>query len=384
MKILIVTFSSEINGGANRSLLSVIKGLKEKNHDIKVIVPRKTGKFNDELTKENIPWSYCKYYRMGARPFKGIGKIISKLIVYAKFVQQLFASKKLLRIIKKERYDVIYTNTILPYLGLFAAKKKNIPSVMHDREQLDGTTVHQIKNYEKFLYNHNNKIIVISSDLKRQWERRGFNEKISLVLNGIPIEKVKKSKQLIKDNFNLLLTARITSGKHQIDALKALKILKDKGIENIKLFFAGTELENRDFEYKKLLENFIKNNSLEKNVEFLGEIDDISKFREKMNVELMCNPTEPFGRVTVEGMRSGLIVIGVNAGGTQDIIINDVNGLLYEKNNILDLAEKIEKVYLDNEYRLRLADKAYKYSQNHFTVEENVNNIEKVLLDVIN
>ena len=121
----------------------------------------------------------------------------------------------------------------------------------------------------------------------------------------------------------------------------------------------------------------MKNNNLENDVTFCGEVKNMAELRRGMNVELMCNPNEPFGRVTVEGMRSGLVVIGINSGGTKDIIIDNENGLLYE--NCEDLANKIEYVYKNENYRKELAKKAYEYSQTHFTVEENVNKIEQVL-----
>lgn len=384
MKILVLTHRSNFSGGANRSLLAVLKGLRDKGHQIDVILPKETGELNDALTMENIPWWHCQYYRMGAKPFSGPMRIISYSILYGKYIHHKIKGIEIYNKIKNNDYDVVYTNTILPYCGLFAAKKLNIPSVIHDREPLDGTNVPQIIGYEKFLYNHANKIIVISSDLKNQWKKRGLTDKIVLITNGIPVEDIPLSEQKEIDGiFNIVLTARISPTKHHIDALKALKILVDRGITNIKLSFAGTEGEKSDAEYKKSLLKFIGENRLEDNVEFLGEVKDMGKLRSQMNVELMCNPDEPFGRVTVEAMRSGLIVIGVAAGGTLDIVVDGENGLFYKKNDVDDLANKIYTVYSDEKFRKELAQKAIQYGNSHFTMEENVNAIEKVLLEAV-
>lgn len=384
MKILVLTHRSNFSGGANRSLLAVLKGLRDKGHQIDVILPKASGELNDALTKENILWWHCQYYRMGAKPFSGPLKVISYSILYGKYIHHAIKGMEIYNRIKNEEYDVVYTNTILPYCGLFAAKKMNLPSVIHDREPLDGTDVPQILGYEKFLYNHADKIIVISSDLKKQWEKRGLKDKIVLITNGIPVQNVPLSTQeKVDGNFNILLTARIAPMKHHFDALKALKLLIDQGVTHIKLFFAGSEGEKSDTEYKKSLLGYISENGLERNVVFLGEVKDMGKLRSQMNVELMCNPDEPFGRVTVEGMRSGLIVIGVDAGGTLDIISDGENGLLYKKNDVNDLAQKIYKVYDDTEFRKDLSKKAIQYGNSHFTMEENVDAIERVLLGVI-
>lgn len=379
MKILVLTHRSNFSGGANRSLLAVLKGLKAKGHEIDVILPKASGELNDALTQEKINWWHCQYYRMGAKPFSGPLMLLSYIILYGKYIHHMIKGQEIYNKIKNEKYDVIYTNTILPYCGLFAAKKLGIASVIHDREPLDGTNVPQIYGYERFLYDHADKIIVISSDLKHQWEKRNLKDKITLITNGIPLQKVQLSTQQEIGDFNILLTARIAPMKHHFDALKALKKLKDKGINDVKLYFAGSEGEKSDLGYRKSLEDFIASNDLQRNVTFLGEVKDMGKLRSEMNVELMCNPDEPFGRVTVEGMRSGLVVIGVNAGGTVDIIVNEVNGLLYEKDDIDDLVNKILKVYNDTGYRKELAEKAVEYSNSHFTMEENINKIEEVL-----
>lgn len=384
MKILVFTHRTNFSGGANRSLLNVLQGLKQNNNEIKVVLPKKKGELNDALSENKIDWEYCNYYRMGAKPFlKGPLKIFAYLILYSKLIHHFFASKKVLKKIKNEKYDVVYMNTILPYVGIFVSKKLNIPLVIHDREPLDGTDVPQIINYEKFLYDNSQKIIVISSDLQHQWEKRGLKEKITLINNGIVTPMLSKSDQSNKENFNILLTARITESKHQIDALRALKILKRDKNCNYKLYFAGSYGEKCDASYKEKLDKFIKENNLSEDVIFLGEVKNISEIRKDMNVELMLNPDEPFGRVTVEGMRSGLIVIGVNAGGTKDIIIDEVNGLFYEKDNIDDLVSKIKKVYNDEEYRKKLANSAYEYGNNHFTMEENVKKIENTLRETV-
>ena len=55
MKILVLTHRSNFSGGANRSLLAVLKGLRDKGHQIDVILPKETGELNDALTMENIP-----------------------------------------------------------------------------------------------------------------------------------------------------------------------------------------------------------------------------------------------------------------------------------------------------------------------------------------
>ena len=87
-----------------------------------------------------------------------------------------------------------------------------------------------------------------------------------------------------------------------------------------------------------------------------GEVKNMYALREKMSIELMCSNAEPFGRVTVEGMRAGLVVIGSNSGGTRDIIQENVTGLLFKPGDEQDLADKIEYYLSHDKEREEIAD----------------------------
>ena len=312
MRILVFTHRTNFSGGANRSLLAVLIGLKGKGHEITGVLPRKKGALNNALDKVGIEWIYVRYYRMGAKAHTGIKALISKLILKGKYAHHYMASVQSVKKLKNEKFDVVYMNTILPYIALFTAKRLRIPVVIHDRESLDTSRVSQIPDFEKFLSDNSKKIIAISRDLKEQWFARGFEDNIVMINNGIPFQECEISKQEKDNGFHLLLTARISYMKHHDDALNALVELRKRGYSDIHLHFAGSYGEKSDSEYKEYLDKIISKNSLGEVVTFHGEVSDMNQLRQQMNVELMCNPNEPFGRVTVEGMRSGLVVIGIN------------------------------------------------------------------------
>lgn len=60
------------------------------------------------------------------------------------------------------------------------------------------------------------------------------------------------------------------------------------------------------------------------------------------DVVLVCSTFETFGRVAVEAQKCGLPLILSDVGANPERIEDGVNGLLYQKGNIAELAEKIE------------------------------------------
>jgi glycosyltransferase involved in cell wall biosynthesis len=55
----------------------------------------------------------------------------------------------------------------------------------------------------------------------------------------------------------------------------------------------------------------------------------------------MASVTETYGYVTIEAMASGVPVVGAKAGGTAEIITDQVTGLHFENKNYEDLATKL-------------------------------------------
>lgn len=386
MKILVVAHDSNFSGGANRSLFMVLSKLKrEYNVDIDVLLPSKKGELNKKLTEEGIKWFSYKYFGV-VSGIRHDGKDILRYIkIYIGYFIEHFLSIYLSHKLKKEKYELVYTNTRLPIVGAKIAKRLNIPHICHVREF---GTVKPLWGWwrHKDIYKMSSKIICISQALANTFTEKVPSDKIVTIYNGIdsPL-KLKKGYNSKSKVLNLILVGRLVPDKGQEEAIKAINILVKKNIKNIKLHIVGSSPKRTHISwYAERLEKMVKELSLEEYVEFHGEVKKMTELREKMDVELMCAICETFGRVTVEGMRSGLLVIGTNTGATPEIIENEKTGILYEQGNEYSLAEKIEKVYNNREHYMKIVEQGYKFSQVNYTPEKNVKEIYKIMKETVN
>lgn len=381
MKILAFTPYKSMIGGANRSLLMVLKGLKEEyNHDILVAVPGEDT-FSKALEENGIRYITAPIHEVGGvfgSPLKLVlRKIKNNLLAIAerknakKFAQNF-----------NEDFDIVYINDNSAYFGSVFARIKNLPYVWHFRSFARKNTEYAkdvVKSYEKCCA-----IITISDGMKEQLnENKSYdNTNIVRIHNGIPLDGAEKSLQTRENGFHFVQCGRITKDKGHIDSISAIGELKKQGIEDIYLHIVGAAPSGHEA-YFESIKAMVVELGLEKQVSFEGTRNDMPDFRKNMNGELMCSLCEPFGRVTLEGMRSGLVVIGSNTGGTPEIITDKETGLLYKQGDYIDLAEKIRKVYDDEGYAKALADKAYEFSTTHFTPEINIKEIERVLKEAV-
>lgn len=385
MKMLVVAHDSNFSGGANRSLYMVLTKLKnEYGVEIEVLLPKKTGQLNEKLTQAGIPWFSHTYFGV----VSGIRNDGKDILRYGKVYIGYLIEKTLAYRLKKKLadrgYDLVYTNTRLPFVGAQIARLLHIPHVCHVREFGTTKPLWGFWDYNA-MYEMSDRIICISQALKDKFTEYVPEDKLVVIHNGIdsplglPCDFDRQ-----KETFDMILTGRLVPDKGHEDAIKAMKRLSDKGYHNIKLHIVGSSPSRTHIEwYAQKIRQLVSQLGLDGNVIFHGEIHDMISIRKEMDVELMCAICETFGRVTVEGMRSGLTLIGSNTGGTLEIIQDGKTGLLYEQGNEKDLADKIELLYDNADYRKELAKNGYDYAQDHFTPDSNVSSIYTVLSEVV-
>lgn len=365
MNIIVFTYKADISGGSNRSLLSILEILVKEGHQVTLVLPKKTGQMYNAANKIGVKCIYQPYGRICAKKCKGI-KIISQYIkLYGKLIWDYFQT-----IIRASKYrqlspDIIYSNGTIIHAGRMLAKRLNLPHVWHIREFIGKDQLMPLNIYQ-MMNNGTTKFILISNDLYKVYNQHITQDKLIMISNGIKyIEQPPKIKH---DGLNLLLTARICQDKRQIDAIEAMNLIcNEKDINDIHLYFAGSCVTNTDQSYKELALSLIRKYKLEQRITFLGEVKDMSSLRQNMDIELLCSSREAFGRVTVEAMRSSLVVIASNAGGTPDIVTNGYNGYVYEPGNIQELSNNVVRLYNNRDLLNKISFIAHEFSKNHFT-----------------
>lgn len=90
------------------------------------------------------------------------------------------------------------------------------------------------------------------------------------------------------------------------------------------------------------------------NLSFMGKQNNMGAWFQAADLQVHPSYTEGLGSVILEGMQSGLPVIGSRAGGIPDIIEHQITGLLIEPGDADSLAEAIVTIQQDAELRSRL------------------------------
>lgn len=363
--------------GASLSLKNVTEELSERGHNVYVIYPTKSQYLNP--LSDTVNNLYVRAYSMR---IKTSSHFIDKIKYFIKSIFNLFSIHKAYKILKNSNIDVIHINGIDNEVGAKVAKKVECPYVWHIRAFLEEDLEVTLFN-KKLMYNllrDASELIGISNSICEKYANL-LNKEVRLIYNGVPIEDyaVEDDHAFKNECIKMQIAGRITEKKGQMDAVKAVEILKKRG-HNLRLQLFGYGVDNY---YDNLL-SYLEDNGLQENVSIVEYTNDLRSFRKNTDIGLVTSVNEAFGRVTIENFLSKMICIGANTGGTKELIGENF-GFLYEQGNPDSLANIIEYVINpeNSSEVLKKVKSAYEFSISNFSIERVVDELLNVYRNII-
>jgi len=435
MKILYIITQSEL-GGAQKNVLDLAVGLKNKHTILVAAGPDGNGRFFEELRKNQIFCVRLKYLRRAINPYFDL--------------RGLLEIKKL---IKKEQPDVLHLHSskagVLGSLAGYLCSKKKSNVLLSDDRKLDASIFGSSDNtmmkiiytvhgavftaafsamaqkiflwLEKYTAKFKDKIICVSTNDKKLWLEYGAatESKLIVVRNGIDagkigfLEKENSREKLSKlldvrhprlpsaspppdsqaralragqaiggqansNDKNLKIVGTIANfypEKGLAYLIKAAKIMNKNAMAPEAIFVVIGEGRER-----KMLGNMIRERNLENRFFLVGAVPDAAKYLKAFDVFALPSIKEGFPYVLLEAMSAGLPVVSSLVGGTPEIIKNGEDGFLILSKNPKILAERIADILDNPELAEKLSRKAEEKVR-EFSVERMIAETERVYLE---
>lgn len=258
--------------------------------------------------------------------------------------------KELSSIIRDEAIDIVHARSRVPAIIAFFACKST--------RKIFITTAHGY--YRKHAFSEVmgwGRFVIVASNIMARHMARDFGvpyERLRLIPRGVDLDRFKfrDPDGHIPKEFTIGMVSRITPLKGHVDFIKAISILY-RQIPQLKVLIAGDAPKAK---YREELELLTRRLGLSRTIEFLGAKEDVPAVMGQLDVLVSATVTpEAFGRAIIEAQAAGVPVVSTRVGGVVDIIEDGRNGLLAAANDPGDLADKILKIYKDNELAERLA-----------------------------
>ncbi|QUG86585.1 glycosyltransferase [Bacillus nitratireducens] len=373
--ILVASFDMEV-GGVERSLISMLEGFDYKKYAVDLMLYRHQGDFMELVCNkvnllDEVP-QYTTFRKSIGETLKdkeygiGFSRILSKIntrftgkakgIVETGYYQMQLMWKYATPFLPKldKEYDVAISYLWPHYFVADKVKaKKKIAWIHTDYSIIETDIEMDLKVWNKFDY-----IVAVSEACKKS-----FLKKYSSLKNKVIVMENITSPQFIRDmaneeidtpmlldnRFKVITVARLSHAKGIDNAVRALRILKDKGYENIAWYVVGYGGD------ETMIKNLIRDLKLENSFVLLGK--QINPYPYIKEADLYVQPSRYEGKAVTVGEAQILAkpVLITNYTTANSQVKNGVDGYITEL-SVEGIADGIEKLYRDATVRKQLAN----------------------------
>ncbi len=349
-------------GGARRAVLEFGKQLKNNNTIDLYYLDDKPEKYINEI------FNITRFIHFTPKTWAGHNW---KIKLYKDFIELFkiyIIHKKLAREIDKKGYDFVFVHgskyTQAPFLLRFLKTK----SVYYCQEPL------------RMVYEELFDITHTLSFERRTYER--LTRKIRKIIDS---QNVHNASILLA---NSQFTRKNIKKAYNLDAIVCYmgvdisRFHPEKCNKKYDILFIGSMEEIDGYELLQKAITFMKKAPRVRYVlrekEWISDDAVMRRLYSSSRLLTCLGYKEPFGLLPIEAQACGIPVIAVNEGGYKDTVINNVTGLLIQRDPRV-LSKTIDQILSDQKKINNLGDNAFKNVQKNWTWEKSSENLLKII-----
>lgn len=297
---------------------------------------------------------------------------------------------RLVKIIREEKISFVHANDYIGnQYGVIASRLAGVPIISHVRLILGPRAIRN-----SFL-RYADHLIANSNTVAHALESAGISkDRISVVWNGVDSKafspnsdhggrKFRDCLGVPDKGFLIGYIGRIhyTKGIHTL--IQAMTEVVKNG-PGAMLIIVGDIVIDQSSEYLTRLKMLTQKLGLTDLVHFMPFQDNIRAVYDAVDLVVLPSLAEPFGRVLIEAMAMEKPVIGTRAGGAVEIVEDGITGLLVPPEDPYALAQAMFQLMKNREIAIRMAKMGRKRAETLFSIEENVERIQKIYKKKLN
>lgn len=259
---------------------------------------------------------------------------------------------------RKYDFELVYSNTLAVVVGAYWAKRHKIPHIWHIHEIFPGPKP-LVKFICDLMDSTTPRPIAVSHAVANHWQPLLKKSRVQVIHNGIPYgEFLAESRHpkakvgLPEDQLIIGMVGRVNPHKGQAFFVEMAQQIAKK-YSKVHFILVGDPFSG----YEPILEDLkkqIQDKKLEDRVSYLGYRTDVPDLMRAMDIFVLPSIfQDPFPTVVLEAMASALPVVATNSGGSTEMVVDGETGFLIPVGNVDFGVEKIEKLIVDPELRVK-------------------------------
>lgn len=348
-------------GGAEKQMLELIKGLLLKDYDITVFCYQSDICFFDELKTLNI--RYHANTRVRSR------------IALIRWLQNV---KYLRSFLAKEEFNILHTflfhNGII--VRLFSPSKyrnKVVYSVRNSYKSAPKIIRHFDKLLKDRSYNIYNSRKSLEEIFPNADKKSKFNHQV--IYNGYNHEKYFFSEAAVTGAITIGMIGRVTKQKNHLQLIRVLNNLDFNDELSIKLYIIG----DHELAESEKIKKYIAENNISYQLILLEAVSDVQEYYSRFNLFVLPSLYEGCPNVLFEAMLSKCLCLISEGANSDNFILDGVNGLVYDGTDLMlerKLMEALDSIKVGADKRM--LNLGYNYAYSNFSMNKMVESYHKV------
>ena len=374
-------------GGAERSLLELLQGLRSKpNFGFYpwVILPKSEGPLVDVLIKEKIPFDVVPMPDRILSVSRG-APLRSIFWFFASMTSVPGYFHALIKVLRQKKPDLIHTNAIKCHIiAVFLKIWVGVPVLWHLRDILrSGIALTMMRILCRF-----HGVYLVANSAASALPFNGLGKKVHVIHNGISLSKyISKPNRFfnrmagISDDIQIVgILGVLARWKGHFEFIQMAKKLIESDSSACFVIIGDAIYDTLgDDGYKEELVREVRRLGLEKRIIFSGFQEDSVRALNGLDVLVHASiQPEPFGRVVIEAMACGVPVVCSAAGGVLEIVKEGENGFLFVPGCIEEMVTKVQSLLGSIELRQRLSAHGQASVKSLFTLERHVEQVVEI------
>lgn len=228
------------------------------------------------------------------------------------------------------------------------------------------------------------RVIFPSAFMQAAFKEKGiYPLHVDVIYGAIDTKQYANGHKKQSGEMSFLYLGRLTEEKGVHTAIQAVgHLVREKGLNNIKLTIVG----DGEPAYKTYLQELAVQEGIDSLVNFLPAQpkEALPALYKQTDIFLFTSIwPEPFGRVIVEAMASGVAVVGTQVGGAREILAENVNALIFNPNDSQSLADRLQKLVQSPELRETLSKAGKEIAVREFDLQRMTCEIEMYLQSLV-
>jgi glycosyltransferase involved in cell wall biosynthesis len=169
---------------------------------------------------------------------------------------------------------------------------------------------------------------------------------------------------------------RLNPVKRQEDLVIAVNKARKLGAKNLRAVITG------EGPSRSMLEQLVRSHSLEQEIIFSGEVDDVRPVLRNLDVFVLTSTSETFSNAALEAMAMGRCVVLSDVDGAREMLSDGSDGILYQCGDTTELANILFDLSQDPRKVSKYGERALRAISHRFTFDQMVNAYENLAFTV--